>query len=161
MNILKKAVLLATVAIVPIVSVQAEDKTLNVGLFWMPSNIDPAVKWNGWMLPRIGIGENLIRVNEKLEFEPSIAKSWKIIDDKTVTFEIRDGVVFHDGKTLTAEDVKKSIERAIKTTGRKDVKFPLESITIEGNKMTIKTSEPFPTLVNVLAESCLYHSIGI
>jgi len=129
-----------------------EQKVLNVGQFWMPANIDPAVKWNGWMLPRLGIGENLIRVNEKLEFESSLAKSWRVIDSKTIEFVVREDVVFHNGKKMTADDVRKSIKRAIETTGRKDVVFPLESIVVSGQKLTIKTSEPFPTLINVLAD---------
>jgi peptide/nickel transport system substrate-binding protein len=41
-----------------------------------------------------------------------IAKSWSVSDDQlTWTFKLRDNVKFHDGKPLTAADVKYSIER--------------------------------------------------
>lgn len=153
MNLLKRGLLVTIAILLLSVFAQAKsEKVLNVGLFWMPENIDPATKWNGWMLPRLGIGENLVRVDENLKFQPSIAKSWRVIDAKTTEFTIREGITFHDGKKLTPRDVKLSIERAMSETGRKDVKFPLESIVVDGQKVTIKTSEPFPTLVNVLAD---------
>jgi len=35
---------------------------------------------------------------------PSIAKSWKLIDDKTIEFQLRDDVKFHNGEKMTADD---------------------------------------------------------
>lgn len=43
---------------------------------------------------------------------PGIAKDWKISEDgKSWTFNLREGLEFHNGEALTAEDVKFSIER--------------------------------------------------
>ena len=39
------------------------------------------------------------------ELRPAIATEWERVDDLTWRFKIRDGVKFHDGTTLTAEDV--------------------------------------------------------
>ncbi len=130
----------------------AESNTLKIGLFWTGSNLDPAVKWNGWTLPRLAIGETLVAVDENLEFQPVVAQSWDVVDNKTVRFQIRDGVTFHNGDVVTADSVKKSIERAIATTGRTDMKFPLDTITADGQTLTITTTEPFSTLINVLAD---------
>lgn len=48
-------------------------------------------------------------------FLPGIAESWTVSDDgKTFTFKIRDGVKFHSGNPLTAEDAAYSLRRAIK-----------------------------------------------
>ena len=41
----------------------------------------------------------------------SIATDWERVDDNTVELEIRDGVTFHTGTELTAEDVAFSINR--------------------------------------------------
>jgi microcin C transport system substrate-binding protein len=45
------------------------------------------------------------------EWEPALATSWEISkDNKTFTFKLRPGVKWHDGKPLTAEDVKFSFD---------------------------------------------------
>ncbi len=42
-----------------------------------------------------------------------LAESWEISDDGTTyTFTLRDGVTFHDGTTMDAEDVKFTLDRA-------------------------------------------------
>ncbi|SHK17114.1 peptide/nickel transport system substrate-binding protein [Geosporobacter subterraneus DSM 17957] len=130
-----------------------EPKVLNMALFWLDGNIEPTEGWNGWTLTRCGIGENLVQIDENLAFKPSIAESWEQIDDRTIIFHIRDGVKFHNGNRVDAEACKKSIERALEITDRDDVKFPVESITAEGQKLTIKTSKPYGTLLNVLADT--------
>jgi peptide/nickel transport system substrate-binding protein len=48
----------------------------------------------------------LVATNEETELLPGIAKDWQISEDGlTWTFTIREGVKFHDGSELTAEDV--------------------------------------------------------
>ncbi|EWH21580.1 SgrR family transcriptional regulator [Bacillus haynesii] len=57
--------------------------------------------------------DTLIRFNEKEGgFMPHLAHHWECDTDlKTWTFYLRKGIYFHDGTTLTAEDVKYSFER--------------------------------------------------
>ena len=55
----------------------------------------------------------LVALDTNSQVIPDIAERWDISADGTVyTFHIRDGVVFHDGKPVTAADVKYSLERA-------------------------------------------------
>ena len=52
------------------------------------------------------INDMLIYRNPKtFEYEPLLATSWERIDDNTLEFKLREGVTFHDGSPLTAEDV--------------------------------------------------------
>ncbi len=63
-------------------------------------------------------GEFLSFSNEKLELEPRIAESWEPNDDGTVwTFKIRQGVTFHNGSTLVANDVKETFDKLINPDG--------------------------------------------
>ncbi|HET6657837.1 MAG TPA: ABC transporter substrate-binding protein [Gaiellaceae bacterium] len=63
-------------------------------------------------------GEFLSFSNEKLELEPRIAESWEPNDDGTVwTFKIRQGVQFHSGGTLVANDVKETFDKLINPDG--------------------------------------------
>ena len=98
------------------------------------------------------IFDTLTIVNpETNEVEPQIAESWEQTDDKTYVFKIRQGIKFHDGSDLTAEDVKFSLERAINSAA---VSYVVDFIdTIEVNDeytVTITTDAPYaPTLRNL------------
>ncbi|MDF1522398.1 MAG: ABC transporter substrate-binding protein [Trueperaceae bacterium] len=48
----------------------------------------------------------LIRPTADLTFEPDLAESWTVSDDaRTLTFTLREGLTFHDGAPVTAQDV--------------------------------------------------------
>lgn len=58
------------------------------------------------------VGDFLAWSNENLVLEPRIAESWKANADASVwTFQIRQGVKFHDGSALTAKDVAATFQR--------------------------------------------------
>ena len=59
------------------------------------------------------IFEGLTRFMGDGSIVPGLAESWEISGDGTVyTFKLHDGVTFHDGTTMDAEDVKFSLDRA-------------------------------------------------
>ncbi|WP_170401266.1 ABC transporter substrate-binding protein [Ruegeria arenilitoris] len=59
------------------------------------------------------IFEGLTRFMGDGSVVPGLAESWEISEDGTVyTFKLHDGVTFHDGTTMDAEDVKFSLDRA-------------------------------------------------
>ncbi len=48
----------------------------------------------------------LIRPTETLAFEPDMAESWEASEDaRTLTFTLREGLTWHDGEPVTADDV--------------------------------------------------------
>jgi len=56
--------------------------------------------------------DTLVQPGDDLTMEPALAESWDISDDQlTWTFHLREGVKFHNGRDLTAEDVVYSFER--------------------------------------------------
>jgi peptide/nickel transport system substrate-binding protein len=58
-----------------------------------------------------GLFDGLVRMNEAMEPQPALAESWQVIDPETYIFKLRTGVKFHNGREMTAEDVKFSLDR--------------------------------------------------
>jgi peptide/nickel transport system substrate-binding protein len=56
----------------------------------------------------------LIRYDENMKFVPDLALAWKVGEDEvTWTFQLREGVRFHDGAPFDAHAVKASLERVL------------------------------------------------
>ncbi|TAK34703.1 MAG: peptide ABC transporter substrate-binding protein [Chloroflexota bacterium] len=79
-----------------------------------PVTLDPALIQDAASSEyAVEIFSGLVTFNQKLELVPDIAERWDISSDGTTyTFHLRNGVTFHDGKEVTANDFKYSIERA-------------------------------------------------
>lgn len=61
--------------------------------------------------------EGLVKPDSSGALQPAVASDYSISEDATTyTFTLSDGVKFHDGSTVTAEDVKYSIDRCADTT---------------------------------------------
>lgn len=60
------------------------------------------------------VWEKLVTLNSKAEVVPELCSSWEMSEDATTfTFHLREGVSFHDGSTMTADDVVASMNRWI------------------------------------------------
>jgi len=79
-----------------------------------PMTLDPAVSMEMTSHEYIAqIYSGLVRLSGSLEPAPDIAERWEVSDDnRTYTFYLREDVVFHDGRGVTAADFKYSWERA-------------------------------------------------
>src|SRR4029453_10967238 len=56
--------------------------------------------------------DTLFALDEQLKVQPQMVESYQISDDNlTYTFTLRDGLSWHDGQPVTAEDAIASIER--------------------------------------------------
>ena len=81
--------------------------TLRMGMQADPTQFDPqSLSATAIWRAIENMYDNLTRIKPDLTIEPSLAESWDISEDGTVyTFHIRQGVTFHDGSPLTADDV--------------------------------------------------------
>jgi peptide/nickel transport system substrate-binding protein len=85
--------------------------TIRAGIQAPASDLDPIKVNNQGALAVLGqSGEYLAFSDNELKLQPRIAESWEPNEDGSVwTFKIRQGVKYHDGKAMTAEDVAESI----------------------------------------------------
>ena len=76
-----------------------------------------------------GCYNGLARVTRSLEAEPMLAESWETKPGaKEWTFKLREGVEFHNGKTLDAQDVIASLSRHLGPDSQSPAKPLLEDI---------------------------------
>ena len=54
--------------------------------------------------------EGALAFGDDLSLQPALAEDWEAVDPTTYVFSLRDGVTFHDGSPLTADDVAFTIE---------------------------------------------------
>jgi peptide/nickel transport system substrate-binding protein len=93
--------------------------------------------------------DTLVQPAADLSMEPALAESWQISDDNlTWTFRLRQGVTFHNGRTLVAADVVYSYERII-AEGANGWRFgAVESVTAPDDATVVITlSQPSPNLL--------------
>lgn len=80
------------------------------------STLDPAIgyDWQNWSMIKSLFDGLMDYEPGTTQLRPELAESYEISEDGTVfTFKLREGVKFHNGRELTAEDVKYSIERVV------------------------------------------------
>jgi peptide/nickel transport system substrate-binding protein len=76
-----------------------------------PTNLDPRIGVDG-QSERIDslIFDDLLARGNDLNVAPGLAERWEIPDPLTCVFHLRHGVKFHDGRPLTAKDVKWTLD---------------------------------------------------
>src|SRR2546422_204596 len=144
-------------ALAPGADAQPKD-TLTVALISHAPTLDPHMHFERvGILVNINMFDSLLHKNARLEYEPSLATSWKALNDTTWEFKLRKGVKFHNGDTMTAEDVKFSFER-VTEPGKEKKKSPqygniraIKDVRIvDAETIHLVTDKPFPLLLERL-----------
>jgi peptide/nickel transport system substrate-binding protein len=99
--------------------------------------------------------DSLIRFNAKLQIQPALAVSWKLIDPLTWELKLRDGVKFHDGTAFTAVDVAYSLKRARNVPNSPGplssfVRSVKETEIVDPHTIRVHTDTPTPLLMDMI-----------
>lgn len=85
-----------------------------------------------------------------------LALKWSAVDTTTWDFDLRPGVVFHDGSPFTAADVKFTLDYILAANSLYGLKARINLIEateiIDPHKVRVHTKGPFPTLINGLSD---------
>ncbi len=112
----------------------------------------------GFYLYQEVLFDKLIDADENLTpTEGKLAESYEVsADGKTITFEIRDGITWHDGEDFTAEDVKFTFEYMAGFPGLHSVASAtvnaLDSIDVDGNTVTFNFHTLDPNALTVFSQ---------
>ena len=96
------------------------------------------------------IYDGLLEYNFDLSPRPCLAESWNISSDGlTVTFNIRKGVKFHDGRPMTSEDVRYSIMDVLSEYHPRGGKFKIikSMTTPDSHTVVMKLKSASPALM--------------
>ena len=114
---------------------------------WTTANI---TRNHGYM-----VYDTLYGMDDQFRPQPQMAEGHVVEDDgKKVTITLREGLKFHDGEKVTAEDCVASLKRWMKRSpiGQKLETF-VDDLDDEGDrKIEFKLKRPFPLLIHALAQ---------
>ncbi|KAB2338575.1 ABC transporter substrate-binding protein [Cytobacillus depressus] len=100
------------------------------------------------------IFESLVTYNQNFEVEPMLAESLDVSEDgKTITFDLRKGIKFHNGNEMSVGDVVASMNRWKDTTPLGKSYFANATFTASGdNTVVLEMPERLSTALAMLAD---------
>jgi len=151
-------------ALVTPAAAQTPPNVLIVGQIAEPQSLDPQVSTavNDFRI-LVNIYDGLVRYGDgTLEVEPALATDWTISDDGlSYTFNLREGVTFHDGTPFNAEAVKFNFDRMLDEdhpyydTGPFPLSFNFSAVesvnVIDEHTVEFVLAEPFAPFLSNLA----------
>ena len=153
-GVLGLAALAATLALAP---AALAETTLKVALHSDLKIIDPI--WTTALISThhgMMVYDTLFSLDEKLQVRPQMVDKWTLSDDKlTWTFTLRDGLEWHDGQPVTAEDCIASLKRwsARDGMGQKLMSFVAELKTVDAKTFVMQLKEPYGLVLATLGKS--------
>ena len=133
----------------------AADKTITAVMHSDLRVIDPILttayitRDHGYM-----VYDTLIATDSNFKIQPQMA-DWKVSDDKlTYTFTLRDGLKWHDGTPVTAEDCVASLKRWAKVDGmgQKLMDFTASLEATDAKTITLKLKEPYGLVLDSIGK---------
>ena len=156
-------VVAATLAVAAPAAAQTPPNVLVVGQIAEPQSLDPqhVSAVNDFRI-LMNVYDGLVRYKDgTLEVEPALATDWTISEDGLeYTFNLREGVSFHDGSPFNAEAVKFSFERMINEdhpyhTGTFPLSFYFSAVAsveaVDDSTVRFTLNEPYAPFLSNLA----------
>ena len=153
---LKMGIAAASLCAMAFTTPTAAEITLRVAIHADLKNTDPI--WTTALITEnhgYAIYDTLFATDENFEIKPQMADGYVVSDDGlTYTISIRDGLVWHDGKPVTAADVVASIKR----WGARDVMGQLltqriDSLEASNDKtVVLKLTSPWAMVITALGK---------
>ncbi len=154
------ALAVAVALTLPLAGTQAsEKKEIRVGFTLDALTLDPANHRNRETQTILrNMYDGLMTRNAWMDVVPELVESWTQPDDLTYELKLRQGVKFHSGDEMTADDVKFTFERLTvegamdgQTSPRKSLLGPLERIEVlDRYSVRFVLSDPWPMLPAML-----------
>jgi peptide/nickel transport system substrate-binding protein len=150
------AALALAVALVPGVAPAQDKKTLRFVQNGNLTILDPiwttayVTRDHGYM-----IYDTLFATDANTAIKPQMVDKYEVSADKTLwTFTLRDGLEWHDGKPVTAEDCVASLKRwgARDPMGQKLMDFVAELKTTNDKTFTLKLKEPYGLVLDTIGK---------
>lgn len=123
--------------------------SITIGMQQEPTVLDPTADATAAIdtITAHNIFESLTTVSESGEVLPALADSWTVSEDgKTYTFDLADGVTFHDGSAFDSADVKFTFDRAMaedSVNPSKKIFQPIDSVAApDADTVVITLKDP-------------------
>jgi peptide/nickel transport system substrate-binding protein len=124
-------------------------------------SLDPALSTNQVTLMLVRLwGEPLVELNDDGGLDGKVAESYEAsADAKVWTFKVRKGITFSNGKSVTAEDVAKTLERHSgedTKSGALGIMRSIQNISTDGDNVIIELDAPNADLPYLMTD---YHLV--
>ncbi|HEV7268287.1 MAG TPA: ABC transporter substrate-binding protein [Falsiroseomonas sp.] len=156
MTIRRRSLALATTLIAPLALVAPlAAQELTIGFKAAVTGSDPHQNYTPNRNVQLHVYEPLVLQDEFMRIRPGAASAWRNVDPTTWEFTLREGLKFHDGTPVTADDVVFSIRRARAATGLRTFVAQTRSVAAaeakDARTIVIRTNGPAPLLPSQMA----------
>lgn len=131
-------------------------EVLKVALANKPRSFDPQRNTDSSTLAVTKqIYNNLFSLDENGDVASELVEKYSIGEDKSITLQLKKGILFHDGREMKALDVKKSLERNLRIPVSKVLVESIERIDVldDYSLKIIQKNSPFILLHNLAHSS--------
>ena len=159
---MRRLALIALLAAGTLFGLASAQSVLNAGLDVDAGTMDPrlARDTSAARMQEL-VYSGLVRLDAELVPQPDLAASWEFTDPTTLVFQLNEGVTFHNGQPLTAEDVKYTFDTLLQEdfgAPRRSLYTPIESIeVVDDLTVQFNLSQPYAPVLQYMDMGIVPH----